>query len=214
MKIKMIFERGGDSYTLPINPEELEINTPGNNEKSNVVGLGEIVTPRKPGLSTFSIDSFIDAGDDAEEFVEFVEDWRASKKPADFTITGLNIDMLVVVEDFTHVRRSGEEKRLYYTLSLVEYRPHGAKIITPAQASTETTTVTPSADERVDNSPAVPVTYTVVSGDSLWVISARFGGAGGANWRELYNLNKAAIGNNPDRIYPGQVYTLPEGWRT
>lgn len=52
-------------------------------------------------------------------------------------------------------------------------------------------------------------TYTVVKGDSLSKIAkvhyGRFD-----KWRLIYEANKAVIGNNPDLIKPGQVFTLPD----
>ncbi|MCL2078624.1 MAG: hypothetical protein FWH17_02140 [Oscillospiraceae bacterium] len=33
-----------------------------------------------------------------------------------------------------------------------------------------------------------------------------------AKWSELYNLNIAAIGADPGKIYVGQKLTLPAGW--
>ena len=45
--------------------------------------------------------------------------------------------------------------------------------------------------------------YTIVSGDSLWKIAAKFYG-NGAKWNTLFEENKDVI-QNPDLIYPGQV---------
>lgn len=44
-------------------------------------------------------------------------------------------------------------------------------------------------------------TYTVVSGDNLSAIAAKFG----TTWQQLYAWNKAVIGGNPDFIKPGEV---------
>ncbi|GAC1376435.1 MAG: hypothetical protein NVS3B25_28480 [Hymenobacter sp.] len=50
--------------------------------------------------------------------------------------------------------------------------------------------------------------YTVVSGDSLSKIAKdHYGDA--AKWHQIYEANKALIGNNPDHIEVGQVLTLP-----
>jgi len=51
-------------------------------------------------------------------------------------------------------------------------------------------------------------TYTVKKGDSLWKIAEKYLGSG-SKWKEIYNLNKKVIGNNPNLIYAGQVLTLP-----
>ena len=45
-------------------------------------------------------------------------------------------------------------------------------------------------------------TYTVVKGDTLSGIAKKLNIS---SWRELYNKNKAVIGNNPNLIKPGQV---------
>lgn len=68
--------------------------------------------------------------------------------------------------------------------------------------------------------PPVPVTYTVVSGDTLWGIAKRFYGSG-LQWRQIYDANQAQIQAdamsaglwNPydpgHWIFPGQVFTIP-----
>jgi nucleoid-associated protein YgaU len=62
------------------------------------------------------------------------------------------------------------------------------------------------------NSDAKPATtgdsYTVVSGDSLSKIAKNHYGDA-AKWHQIYEANKALIGNNPDKIEVGQVLTLP-----
>jgi nucleoid-associated protein YgaU len=51
--------------------------------------------------------------------------------------------------------------------------------------------------------------YTVKAGDSLSTIARdRLGAVG--RWNEIYELNKAAIGDNPDVIKVGTVLKLPQ----
>jgi LysM repeat protein len=64
----------------------------------------------------------------------------------------------------------------------------------------------PSTDPPPPPAPSVR-RYTVVKGDTLWGISARYYG-NGIFWRRIYNANLQLIGN-PDRIYPGQVFVIP-----
>lgn len=51
-------------------------------------------------------------------------------------------------------------------------------------------------------------TYTVVKGDSLSKIAKHFYGKAG-EWHKIYEANKAEI-KNPDLIYPGQTFTIPD----
>ena len=58
------------------------------------------------------------------------------------------------------------------------------------------------------NPAATGDSYTVVSGDSLSKIAkTHYGDA--AKWHQIYEANKALIGNNPDHIEVGQGLTLP-----
>jgi len=58
------------------------------------------------------------------------------------------------------------------------------------------------------NPTAAGNSYTVVSGDSLSKIAKNHYGDA-AKWHQLYEANKALIGNDPDHIEVGQVLTLP-----
>ena len=51
-------------------------------------------------------------------------------------------------------------------------------------------------------------TYTVVAGDTLSKIAKReYGDA--AKWKRIYEANKDTI-KNPDLIYPGQTFKIPD----
>ncbi|QNS05794.1 transglycosylase family protein [Streptomyces xanthii] len=58
-----------------------------------------------------------------------------------------------------------------------------------------------SRDDRRDGD-----AYTVRAGDNLWDIADSQGVDGG--WTELYQLNKKAVGSDPDLILPGQSLDL------
>ncbi len=49
-------------------------------------------------------------------------------------------------------------------------------------------------------------TYTVKSGDTL----SKIGQHHGVAWREIYEANKDVIGDNPDKILPGQTLRIPK----
>ncbi len=54
---------------------------------------------------------------------------------------------------------------------------------------------------------AAPRTYEVVKGDSLSKIAKRVYGDAG-KWRQIFDANTDKL-KDPDKIYPGQVLTIP-----
>jgi nucleoid-associated protein YgaU len=53
-----------------------------------------------------------------------------------------------------------------------------------------------------------PHAYVVQQGDTLFSIAEALLGSG-SRWPEIYDLNKAVIGDNPALIRPGQTLTIP-----
>ena len=49
-----------------------------------------------------------------------------------------------------------------------------------------------------------PTTYIVKKGDTLSSIAKKYN----TTWQKIYDKNKNIIGNNPNKIYPGQILTI------
>ena len=64
----------------------------------------------------------------------------------------------------------------------------------------------PGPVRETDNRPQYK-THKVVRGDTLWGIARRFLGNGN-RWPEIFELNRSQI-QNPNLIFPGQVFRLP-----
>ena len=62
-----------------------------------------------------------------------------------------------------------------------------------------------SADMVLNINAPAGSTYEVKAGDSL----SKIGKKVGKTWQEIYEANKAVIGNNPDLIKPGQMLQIP-----
>ena len=62
-----------------------------------------------------------------------------------------------------------------------------------------------SADMVLNINAPAGSTYEVKPGDSL----SKIGKKVGKSWQEIYEANKAVIGNNPDLIKPGQMLQIP-----
>ena len=67
-----------------------------------------------------------------------------------------------------------------------------------------------AAPDEFDAAPAptqtAPSTYTVVSGDTLWIVSQKVYGIG-RRWDEIYEANRDLI-RDPDEIFAGQVLKI------
>ncbi len=85
----------------------------------------------------------------------------------------------------------------------------------PFPVSTPPTTPPPAPEpsqpsQPSEPAPKVPKKYMVKSGDTLYGITKAGTGDGSYyNWKPLYNANRAVVGGNPNRIYPGQILSLP-----
>jgi nucleoid-associated protein YgaU len=65
------------------------------------------------------------------------------------------------------------------------------------------TPVTPTS-----TAPAAATEYEIQKGDTLSAIAKRFYGDA-TEWRKIYNANRDVLGDDPDKIYPGQKITIP-----
>lgn len=64
---------------------------------------------------------------------------------------------------------------------------------------------------EANKAPAVKTEHTVVSGDTLSGLAAKYYGSGSReNWMAIYEANKEVIGDNPSMIRVGQVLQIPE----
>lgn len=204
-----------EKIQLPVLPESFQIKNGSNNDKVNVVGLGEIVIMQSRPALQISFSSFfpatkfpglqVSAITKPLTLVEKINEWKASKKPIHLIVTSCGVDIYAAIEDFTYSEVGGDPGTYQYSLDLKEYREikvRQVKVDIPKKTAT-----VKKEEPRVDNT-VQPKTYTVVRGDCLWNIAKKFYG-NGAQYTKIYNANKGVIGGNPNLIYPGQVLTIP-----
>ena len=132
--------------------------------------------------------------------------WLSSDKPVKLVITQCKIDMYCTIESFDYSEVGGDAGTYNYSVSFKEYRAVQMKKVS-VNKTTKKATVSKPGTARVSNKTA-PKTYTVKSGDCLWNIAKKYYG-NGSDYTKIYNANKKVIGSNPNRIYAGQVLTIP-----
>ena len=101
-----IYLKFGTKMQVPVNPDQIEITHPSENVTHNVLGVGEIVVPRKPGLTEIQWDSFL-PGEDSDPYV------------SDY----------IAPEEFIVRDKGGEPGDLYYSITLKEYRDYSPEVV-------------------------------------------------------------------------------------
>ena len=219
---------------VPINPEVLKKVIPSSSKTVNIVGLGEVSVPQTPKLAEMTIDSFfwqeLSTLVPPALYVNWLEEWQKSEKPAFMVVTRFNFSMWVTCENFEHWINAGEEEDVYYTLSLKEYRHYGAKKIKGNTNSKLVNTINTVMNavgkyagyavcvdiprpSRTSNKESIYNPYTVRNGDTLSSISKKITGKT-ENWNDLYVQNKESLGETilSDGLIAGTKLTLPDSW--
>lgn len=202
-----------EKLQIPVLPEKFNISIGSKNSSVDIAGLGEITIKQSRAAYQFSFNSFFPAKpfpgmknvslSTPHSCVQRIQNWLESDKPVHVILTGTGVDEYCTIEKFSYYEQGGDTGTLYYDLTLKEYRE-----ITIRQVTMEGNMATVEQTEtRVDNT-AIPKTYTVKKGDCLWNIAKSLYGSG-AEYAKIYEANKSVIGSSPNRIYPGQVLTIP-----
>lgn len=222
----MAYEVYIDDMLLPIPPEKIPINYPGQNKTVTLIS-GEMVNiARMSGLAEISLDVVIPQMNypcavwdgsisDAEDFISRLKELKESSAPFEFLVIrdgpGRNqffdTNMDVTLEDYRVTDDVKQGFDLTVSISLKEYRHYGTKVMSFTLVEEKKEVVTDQTESERQGEPEQPKTYTVVKGDCLWKIAKKLLG-NGASWPQIYALNKDKI-KNSNLIYPGQVLTIP-----
>lgn len=164
---------GGKKYTLPVNPEEIEVTHPTVDKTAEIAGVGEILIPQKPGLREITFNSFFPGYDDpyVHDYRNprtlakaFEKAWKNRTKCRLIIARSIDYDtnMQCVISDWKASDRGGEPDDLYYSVTFREYRSYGVAQMTVVSgaASGEPGANLTSADGAV--SQVVTVSTTTV----------------------------------------------------
>lgn len=222
------------SYHLlrfPINPEEIKKETASESNTVEIEGLGEVSQPKKPSLSRITIESFFWQQVNlvpSAFYVMWLEKWQKTRKPANLIVTRLNYSMQVTCERFDHWVKAGEEEDIYFSLELKEYKSHGAKklkknmnpgLLQTLQNVKDLLTPPilvdiPRPSRRKSSNKDFTNPYVCGVNETLSTISRKITGDS-QNWKELYEANKAMLGDmfaEEGQINEGTKLTLPDSW--
>lgn len=183
MAIRFFFEYNNQVVQLPVNPEEIMINSSGNNKTEEIVKLGEINLLRQKKLEALVIESFLPNDADApyvltkgkfekpQYYIDFFENIRKEKKPFRFIISDTKINMLAAIEDLEYGLKAGDDD-IHYSLNIKEYRPFSSKVVKitlPATKAEPAKVTPPPATERPKTGFAIG--DTVIVDGKYWYTS-------------------------------------------
>ena len=199
----------GSRIHLPVNPERITCQTGNRIQTFDVIELGDISLPRGRMPTRFSFEGFFPG--EARRNDPMVKSWQSPKELADIlslwrnegtklrllvTETPINHDVYFDGDgSFEHEWRGGHGD-CWYSLRFVEAR----ELIIRAEGEAV-------GIQQTRPAPPAQKTYTVKPEDTLWAIAKKTLGDG-RRWREIYNNNTNVIGEDPNRIFPGQVLRI------
>ncbi len=198
--LEIWLKQNDKNFRFAVIPPEYELLSENNNTQVVINALGEINLLGKRKLKSITLSSFFPAQNyyfcqytsfpSPQESVAIIEKMK-NNGVLHLVMTETPINMDCTIESFVWGENDGT-KDINFSIEFKEYRK--VKIFTPDMIPTET--------QRTEKE-VKSTTYTVVKGDNLSKIAKNLTG-NSANWKKIYEQNKAVIGGNPNRIYPGQ----------
>lgn len=152
------------------------------------------------------------------EYVQWFNTWRDSKKPARWTIVvppnepPQCLDFYVTCERFDYEVIAGEETDYYYELELLEWRDYGAEEVETKEVNGKIT-ANPKTPARLDTKAELAPKFMVKAKDTLWSLAKQNSAGELEGWKTLYNIaeNKSIIANNLSSL-SGKVLKTPTEW--
>lgn len=211
---------------IPLLPQEINGTISNKFATYNILKNGEVKIPSGTALDTYTWNTYFPGK--ARKQGPYIREWTAPKKcdtfmrhlkakngkavKARLMITETHINLDVYLQSYSPIETGGYGD-IKYSVTFIRAKKltvKKSKKKAKAQKSKPAKPLknTPANDAPARTEPPKAQTYTVKKGDCLWKIAQKFYGAG-AQYTKIYEANKGTIGSNPNRIYSGQVFTIP-----
>lgn len=204
---------------FPVSPETLKISSPFGVNTVNVAHKGEFTQFGFRELKTIEFSSFFPQyynpsyctykfKKKADWHRHRIEAYRDKRKPLYFVVPALKISMKVLIEDFSYEYRGGQDRDIYFTIKMTQYKEPPKTLLKKKRKASKKPGASKSTGKKTARSKKTTEsvkkgqTHTVKKGDTLAKIAKKYYGDT-KKWRDIYNLNKKKIGNNPNNIKVG-----------
>ena len=192
---------GETQFTFAVNPAGITVSRPNVNRVETLALGGEINLWGGRGLREVVLETFLPRdgsrffqGNSPDTVLSLLKRWQDSGDPIRLIISGTDINDAFLIEDLTQTFREGDGD-IWLRLRLKEYKFQSVT----EEENTDSSSGSGREDERI-----TPVTYTVVKGDTLWDIAAKYYGSG-TKWGIIAEKNGIT---NPRLLQIGTVLTL------
>jgi len=168
----VIYLSFGGRIKIPVNPEEINITYPSNNQTFEVLDTGEIVVPMPPGLTEVQFESFFPAdmddpytigGGSPGSIVRALTNAKKRKRKGRLIISRSELfdtNLRCIIEEFSTTDKGGEPGDIYYSIMLKEFRSYGAQSVTIVQPAPATEAVTAAVASTAEAIKAQATTTT------------------------------------------------------
>lgn len=141
---------GSQKIKIPVNPKEIEMKYPSNNKEYDVLGVGQIVVQKRPGLKEISWKGlfpgdrsapYVNSGSrDPDTYVKKIEKAMKSRQKIRAIISRSDLydtNLRCIVSDFATTDKGGEPGDIYYEITLQEYRDYAPKAVSIVTAQSD-----------------------------------------------------------------------------
>lgn len=206
-----LIDQNDNKLHLPVNPPTITLDGQKSYDTLNIVNVGEVDFVTGDKRSTIEFSSFFPM--EYDTFCRYVDipnpqaalyqllNMRLAGKPVRLIITDTIINTLVLITGTPYTHTGEQDGDIQYTLQMRTYRE--VKVRTKNDLSTSQTAATTRPDNK-----AIPKTYTVQAGDTLFGIAKKYLNDS-SRYPDIYTLNKSVIGASPERIQVGVKLALP-----